>query len=218
MGNIWSNLVIIFGRSTFHPGERAERYYNEESLTQTLEKRLQEIKDLLWDMAREGNWEKTYLDVETKKITSKKLTKEDFNNIKYSALNVNQNTKCPFIMQKTTPNEKDQHCWRMATLTSSFDYETAPISSSNPFLILKNPRIRHPFAVEEDKWILIEEAKRFQKILKENMNHPVSPAKEFWRKEYEKNMQDYNLSFEELKVLYHKIEVVFNFFRWVTIH
>ena len=212
MGNIWSNLVIIYGRTKFSSEQRYQRYLKKRSYKRDLEEKIYSIREALWKMAQEGEWKKTYLDSQTNEVTSRLLNKEDFNNIQYSALNVNQNVLCPSIMEGKDRNENDKFCAKKAKFTSppSFDYEAEvvkPQVSSNPFG--KDGEINmnfggnmndHQFVVEDDKWILIEEAKRFQDILKKNMRHPVSPTKEFWRKEYEKSLQEYYSRIEESKV------------------
>jgi len=205
MGNIWSNLVFIYGRSQFDDQERFGRFRDGKSYYTELEGKIQSIKETLWEMAQDGKWEKTFLDSETNEVSSRPLERADFNNIKYSALNVNQNEWCSFIFS-STDSEKEQYCWRMAKMTPSFDYEAAvPVrarssrSLDNPFLVHDDntSRSKNPFAVHDDKWIFIEEAKRFQNIVKENMKHPVSPAKEFWRKRYEKQLEEYNSRIED---------------------
>ena len=218
MGNIWSNLVFIYGRSRFDDQKRFGRFRDGKSYYIELEEKIQSIKETLWKMAQDGNWEKTYLDSQTNEVSSRPLEREDFNNIKYSALNVNQNEFCSFIFAGSADSKKDKYCWRMAKMTSSFDYESAvPVrarnsrSLDNPFAVnYDNPSdSENPFAVHDDKWIFIEEAKRFQNILKENMKHPVSPAKEFWRKKYEKDLQEYNSRIEASKVICCETEELF---------
>ena len=213
MGNIWSNLVIIYGRSIFDNRLRNDRFDKEKSYYQELEEKILDIRETLWKMAEDGNWEKTFLNSQTNEVISRPLERKDFDNIKYSALNVDQNRQCSFIFKKNAVSENDTHCWRMAKLTSSLDYEAAiPVrarnSSYNPFASY-NSFDENPFAVHDDKWILIEEAKRFQNILKENMKHPVSPAKEFWRKKYEKDLQEYNSRIEASKVVFIKLKYYF---------
>jgi len=146
--------------------------------------------------------EKTFVDSQTDQVVSRELVKEDFDNIQYSALNVNQNRKCDFGADGKIVIDGNQsnNCWKMAKLTDSLDYEATPARARrnfNPFsqngIIEFSSNDDHPFAVEEDKWVFIEEARKFQNILKKNMQHPVSPAKDFWRKEYEKDLNAFNL-------------------------
>ena len=217
MGNIWSNLVFIYGRSQFDDQKRFGRFRDGKSYYSELDGKIQSIKETLWEMAQDGKWEKAYLDSQTNEVSSRPLQRADFNNIKYSALNVNQNEWCSFIFS-SADSEKEQYCWRMAKMTPSFDYEAAfPVrarnsrSLDNPFPVHDDntSRSKNPFAVHDDKWIFIEEAKRFQNIVKENMKHPVSPAKEFWRKKYEKDLQEYNSRIEASKVVFIKLKYYF---------
>ena len=164
MGNIWSNLVIIYGRSDFSTETRYERFSDGESYYQELEEKIQSIKETLWKMAQDGNWKKTFVDSQTDQVISRELVKEDFDNIQYSALNVNQNRKCDFGADGkiVTDGNQSNNCWKMAKLTDSLDYESTPARarrSYNPFgqngIIASSSNDDHPFAVEEDKWVFI---------------------------------------------------------------
>jgi hypothetical protein len=115
MGNIWSNLVIIYGRADFSIEKREDRFYDRESYYKELDEKIQSIRERLWEMAQDGNWKKTFIDSKTDQVTSRLLVREDFDNIQYSALNVNQNRKCDFGPDGkiVTDGNKSKNCWKM---------------------------------------------------------------------------------------------------------
>ena len=106
--------------------------------------------------------------------TSRPLKNSDFQNIKYSALNVNQNRYCK-IDESGKISRKSRLCWKMPEFDeygsySSYDYE--PVYT-------------------KDKWVLIEEVRHFQTILKEFMEHPVTSQKEIRKRQMLKDLEKY---------------------------
>ena len=59
MGNIWSNLVIIYGRTKFSSEQRYQRYLKKRSYKRDLEEKIHSIREALWKMAQEGEWKKS---------------------------------------------------------------------------------------------------------------------------------------------------------------
>ena len=113
--------------------------------------------------------------------TSRRLQNSDFDNIKYSALNVNQNKYCKIDESGKISRRSHRLCWKMPEFDDygnyeSYDYE--PI-------------------YDEDKWVLIEEIRNFQTILKEFMEHPVTSEKEIKKRQM---LNDLNIYQERLNL------------------
>ena len=99
----------------------------------------------------------------------------DFDNIKYSALNVNQNKYCKIDESGKISRKSRRLCWKMPEFDEygsyeSYDYE--PVHS-------------------KDKWVLIEEIRHFQTILKAFMEHPVTSEKEIRKRQMLNDLEEY---------------------------
>ena len=105
---------------------------------------------------------------------SRRLQNSDFDNIKYSALNVKQNKFCK-IDESGKISPISRLCWKMPEFDEygsyeSYDYE--PVYT-------------------EDKWVLIEEIRHFQIILKAFMKHPVTLEKEIRKRQMLNDLTEY---------------------------
>ena len=113
--------------------------------------------------------------------TSRRLEKSDFDNIKYSALNVNQNKYCKIDESGKISRRSHRLCWKMPEFDDYGNYE------SNDYEPIYN----------EDKWVLIEEIRNFQTILKQFMQHPVTSEKEIKKRQM---LNDLNIYQERLNL------------------
>ena len=83
MGNIWSNLVIVYPRFTRSVSNQYENAMKDLSKPKNLEKNFQEIKSFLAKEAVENNWNLTT--VNDKGVESvRSLHESDFEKIRYS--------------------------------------------------------------------------------------------------------------------------------------
>ena len=113
--------------------------------------------------------------------TSRRLKNSDFDNIKYSALNVNQNKYCKIDESGKISRRSHRLCWKMPEFDDYGNYE------SNDYEPIYN----------EDKWVLIEEIRNFQTILKDFMKHPVTSEKEIKKRQM---LNDLNIYQERLNL------------------
>merc|ERR1719284_2011979 len=112
MGNIWSNLIFVFPKFTQAGHEQFERMLEENSKPNQLKKRVEDIRGFLIDLANANSWNITNID-ENGIQTSRRLQNSDFDNIKYSALNVNQNKYCKIDDSGKISRRSHRLCWKM---------------------------------------------------------------------------------------------------------
>ena len=121
-----------------------------------LDKRLQKLKKLLFNLAREKEW-KILVNEET--LETRPIFASDFEKMKYITLNVNQNRYCQVGEDGLINAESNDLCWSMPSFNEYGDYEFDMDTGELKYV--------------NDKWVLIEDIRSFRKIIAEFMKHPV---------------------------------------------
>jgi GTPase SAR1 family protein len=203
MGTIWNNFVIIYSRVAFDEYSRDSRYSKETTWKSVMKEKRNELVQNLFKMSQNENWEI----LNTTDSKTRKMVKEDFENIRTSALNVNQNLKCD-ISSDGIPINPSDHCWKLAKFNENQDYdiEVEPKLVMEDCLILPNlteqkqclKKVIDQFGtpsesikLHENRFVLGEEALQFQIIVQEFMNHPVTPQKLFWEEKMKEDLKEY---------------------------
>ena len=88
------------------------------------------------------------------------MVADDFDNMKYTTLNVNQNRHCQVDEDGFINAESNQLCWSMPSLDEYGDYEFNMDDPSKP-------------KYADNKWVLVEDIRSFGNIITEFMKHPV---------------------------------------------
>jgi hypothetical protein len=107
LGRVWSNFIIAYSRTKFGHFDMLKRANDDENFIDDQMAKLDEVKDKLWDIAKRENWHIRLMDG-----NDKKMVKTDFDNVKISLLNVEQNKYC-----NTTANHgiirENKLCWKI---------------------------------------------------------------------------------------------------------
>jgi GTPase SAR1 family protein len=178
-GHIWNNLIFVFGRVKVDEYAINTRIRDETSMHKELSRRLANIKEQIFKIATRKKWKKSILNNnETIFGSTRYMTRSDFDNIKISALNVNQNTKCRLNEDgKIQPNS---FCWNRPIFDPYGDYID-------------------PYTISEDKWVFVDEAISLQKNIKSFMQHPVITQKSYKIKQFENDIEIYNDKLDGVK-------------------
>ena len=175
-GNIWNNLLIVYNRVDRSKNKQANRAMYSSSIKNRFDKKLKDLKTFLWrNMTIENGWTRRN-DDNSDELTEMK--ESDFQNIKYITLNVAQNRHCNlnsagFIDSDSKTNK---FCWKLPNLDEYNDYI-----------------MDYDLNIESDdnNWVLVNDIRIFQNIIKEFSKHPVSTQTMFLRKQLKKDKDEY---------------------------
>jgi len=186
-GKIWPNLLIVKGRTSFDTDDIAARFENDNSIFRM--KSNEHIVNFLQKRNNRDAWtEKTIVD---DKVQSRVLTKEDFQKIRISLMNMSQHREC--ISDPKTNKKPTQDCWKMP-LFDGKEYQTDYDDSYNEYPITDN-----------GTFAFIEEAKQFTSVLKEMKTHPVIPSAKIFEVELKKDATEYEALLAKEKEIDDKI-------------
>ena len=186
MGNIWDNFIIVFNKATFTTEQVNHRYTTmeemfhfgpEELVWKRYFEQLNHIKETLTERALQKRW-KRIVNVGGRQ-KSRLMKREDFDNIKISAVNFVQARQCALIDGIIDSHAFD--CWKSPIMNHDFDYQI----SSDP------DKMDYP-QFHEDKYIFIDEMKKLYQMIIENANRPVRTQKEYFKSEFLKDIKDYH--------------------------
>ena len=200
MGTIWQNFVIVYSRVEFGDLNREKRIRKKTTWDAEMNQKRHQLIENLYKMSQQENWNI----LNTTDGSLREMVKEDFENIRTSALNVNQNVMCDLSADGISENE---HCWKQAKVNEALDYdiEDGPTiddclqlpTTEQPKCFQQNAEFQKSsesdkIIFHENEFVLSNEAKRFQSIVKEFMSHPVTPQKLYWEEKMEDDLAEYN--------------------------
>jgi len=186
-GKIWPNLLIVKGRTSFDTDDIAARFENDNSIFRM--KSNEHIVNFLQKRNNRDAWtEKTIVD---DKVQSRVLTKEDFQKIRISLMNMSQHREC--ISHPNTNRRPTQDCWKM------------PLFDGNEYDIDYDSNYSEIPITDDDKFAFIEEAKQFTSILKEMKTHPVIPSAKIFEVELKKDATEFEALLAKEKEIDDKI-------------
>ena len=175
-GNIWNNLLIVYNRVNRSKYIQVERAMYSSSIKKRFDEKLEDLKTFLWrNMTIENGWTRRN-DDNSDELTEMK--ESDFQNIRYTTLNVAQNRHCHlnsngFIDAKAATNKL---CWTQPNLNEYNDYI-----------------MDYDYYIDSDdnNWVLVNDIRIFQDIIQEFSNHPVLTQTMFFRKQLKKDKDEY---------------------------
>jgi energy-coupling factor transporter ATP-binding protein EcfA2 len=189
MGTIWQNMIFVYPRVQFTNYARFDRLNAGTTWYRKIkEKRDQMIEDL-YSVSQKEDWQ-------IRNVTDgtvRKMIRSDFENIRTNALNVHQNKLCRLSMGGLTEGDL---CWKRAKLNQDNDYDL--INPDDCWLINDpNQQIKclnsdDSIKTYDNEFILTDEARKIQSIIKEFMNHPVIPQKLYWKQQLDKDLDSFN--------------------------
>ena len=172
MGQIWNNLLIVYPKISRSSNDQYENFVDGKSQMKSIETTFNEMKLFLSEISSQNKWNKTsFVDGQE---NQQRLSTHDFENIQFSTLNVKQNKYCKFD-ENGRVRQSSRACWKMPEYDDQQDY-----LSYDDYMIYNN-----------DRWILIEEVRKFQNIVYNFMTHPVTSEKEIRRQELKKDLNKY---------------------------
>ena len=184
MGNIWDNLIIVFNRASFTKKQVNDRYETmfdfgpEKSFWKIKNDQLNFIKATLTERAKQKQW--TRMVTTDGSFKPRLMRKQDFENIKISALNFEQAHDCELIDGFISSEASD--CWKLPILDVNFDYDI----SDDPFNQLE-PQF------ETDQYVFTNEMKKLYNMIIKNADRPVVTQKEYFQSEFTKDLEQYNI-------------------------
>ena len=116
-GQIWKNFVIVFAKLGFDNRHVKQRFDKGESAELKIKTDVEAIIEDLGKEARDQQW--MIKDENTQK--ERQMNPSDFENIKYSMLNVNQITHCK--LNESGFFDSSEHCWKQPDLDGNLDYQ-----------------------------------------------------------------------------------------------
>ena len=177
-GNIWKNLLIVYNRVDRSYDMQLDRAIFGSSIKNSFDKKIADLKQILWrNMTVEHGWTR-------KNDNSDELIpmqESDFDNIRYVTLNVGQNRLCNLNSDGIIDDEfkTNQLCWKLPNLDQNDDY------------IMIDYNDDYNVDVNDKEWVLVDDIRKFQNIIKEFSDHPVSTQTMFLRKQLKKDKQQY---------------------------
>lgn len=182
LGNIWDNLIIVYNRASFTLKKVNDRYetmfdYGPEKLFWKMKNdQLSFIKATLSQIAKQKKWMRL-INTEGNQ-RSRLMRKQDFDNIKISALNFEQAHDCTLVDGFVSPQASD--CWKLPIIDMNYDYKDDPFNPLEPQL-------------SNDQFVFTTEMRKLYNMIKQNANHPVITQKEYFQSEFAKDLEQYNL-------------------------
>ena len=110
----------------------------------------------MFNLALEQKWK---ILVKEEPLKLRDMSTSDFDKMKYTTLNVNQNRYCQVGEDGLINATSTDLCWPMPSFDDSGDYEI-DIDSVEP-------------TYTDNKWALIEDIRSFRRIIADFMEHPV---------------------------------------------
>ena len=189
MGNIWDNFIIVYNRASFTSEQVKDRFDTmdevqwisdkfgpEELFWKIKNEQLSFIKETLTERAKQKKWTRliTVDGIQQRRL----MQKEDFDNIKISALNFEQARKC--TLTNGFINSQASECWKLPMLDLNYDYKVTDEVNDMPA-----PNFY------DNKFVFTNEMKKLYDVIIQNAQHPVITQKEYFKSEFEKDLKAY---------------------------
>ena len=188
MGNIWDNFIIVYNRATFTQSNVKDRFNSmkelqwltdnrgpEELFWKIKNEQLRFIKKTITQRAIKKKWTRIISNDGIRQ--SRLMRKEDFDNIKISALNFEQARKCGIIDGYIDAKATD--CWKLPLMEANYDYKVSDDDMLNPQFY-------------DQQYVFTNEMKKLYDLIIQNAHHPVVTQKEYFKSELEKDLKEYN--------------------------
>ena len=186
MGNIWDNFIIVYNRASFTSQQVKDRFDTMEEVQWMTDKvgpeelfwkikneQLSFIKETLAERAKQKKWTRmiTVDGIQQRRL----MQKEDFDNIKISALNFEQARKCKLV--DGVINSQASDCWKAPILDFNYDYKVDDMTGPQFY---------------DRQYVFTNEMKKLYDVITENAQHPVITQKEYFKSEFEKDLKEYS--------------------------
>jgi hypothetical protein len=199
LGRVWSNFIVAYGRTTFDHFDMLKRANDDVNFIDDQMTKLDEVKDKLWDIAKHENWHIRLMDG-----NDKKMVKTDFDNVKISLLNVEQNKYC-----NTTANHgmirENKLCWKIPRREPDNlpDYENSLMDQDDADTYWDvdgafNMEYDEVSYAPDSEYFHIKNMKLLQNYIQEFMKHPVKTQKEEIKKDLANDVKAFELEFESV--------------------